>query len=36
MTRGKAILIALFFSMSFVAVGTMDYNSQTSMVRHSR
>jgi len=36
MTRGKAILIALLFASSFVAVGTMDYNSQVSMVRHSR
>lgn len=36
MTRGKAILLALIFTMSFAAVGTMDYNSQISLVRHSR
>lgn len=33
MTRGKAILIALFFASSFVAAGTLDYNSQVSVVR---
>jgi hypothetical protein len=33
MTRGKAILLALMFTASFVAASTMDYNSKVSMVR---
>lgn len=32
MTRGKAILIAIFISTSFLVTGTMDYNSQTAVL----
>lgn len=32
MTYGKAILIAILFSTSFVVAGTMDYNTQTAVL----
>lgn len=33
MSRGKAILIAIFISTAFVVTGTMDYNSQISVLQ---
>lgn len=32
MSRGKAILFAIFISTAFIVTGTMDYNSQTSVL----
>lgn len=32
MSRGKAILFAIFISTTFVVTGTLDYNSQTAVL----
>lgn len=32
MTRGKAILIAIFISTAFIVTGTLDYNSQIAVL----
>ncbi len=32
MTRGKAILIAIFISTTFMVTGTLDYNSQITVL----
>lgn len=32
MSRGKAILFAIFISTAFVVTGTLDYNTQTAVL----
>lgn len=32
MSRGKAILFAIFMSAAFITAGTLDYNSQIAVL----